>query len=483
MRAHRTLARAARPSVVWQNVGRVWVVVAALLAVPVAASLGLGDPRLALAEAGVALALGVLGLALRRLPGAGDLQPNEAMATTALVFATVPVAMVPIFLAAGLAPADALFEAVAAVTTAGLTMLESVERLPPAFLFARAWMQWFGGLGFVALCAALMVGPGVAARRIAAEFDRDPGTASSTHARARRVLLVYGGLTIAGFAALWATAGDPFLALVHALAAIATGGYSTFDRGLGGFAGYAPQAVLLVLCVLGALSFDLHGRLHRRQWRAFVSDPGLRALGFGIALVTVLVVLMEGARGARGLWDSLSLAVMAQTTAGFATRGFADLEPGTQGVLAISMLVGGDLGSTAGGIKLLRVVLLVRLVHLLVLRSTLPAHAVVAARVEGRRVAEPEIVALLAFLAMLGAAIAGSWLVFVAHGYPPFASLLEVIAAISTGGLSAGVTGPELPVALKLVLLADMLAGRLEIVALVVLCYPYTWAARRQRSA
>ncbi len=458
-------------------VGRIYLAVAVLLVPPVLVALVFRDFDLALVETGMALALASVGWALQRHGIGEDVQPNEAMAVTALVFLSVPLWVTPVFLASGLGAEQALFEAVAAVTTAGLSMFASVGELPPAFLFTRAWIQWFGGLGFVALSAALVIGPGVAARRFATEFDRDLGTASGTRARARRVLIVYSALTAAGFAALWAASGSPFPALVHALAAVATGGYSSFDVGPSGFGSYTPQAVLMLLCVLGALSFDLHGRLHRRTWRALAADPALRALVVAIALVAALVALLEGDADP---WKALGLAVMAQTTAGFTTHPFADLSPGTQTVLALSMLTGGDIGSTAGGIKLLRVVILLRLIQLLLQRTALPPHAVTVARVEGRRVTDSEVVALLAFLILLGAVIGASWLAFVASGQPPFASLLEVVAAVSTGGLSAGVTAPDLAWHLKLVLAVDMLAGRLEVVALIVLCYPGTWIGRRQ---
>jgi len=458
-------------------VGRIYLAVAVLLVPPALVSLAFRDFHLALVAAGVAAALAGAGWILQRGGAGEDIQANEAMAVTALVFLTVPLWVTPIFLAAGLAPGQALFEATAAVTTAGLTMFASVGDLPPAFLFIRAWIQWFGGLGFVALSAALVIGPGVAARRIAMEFDRDPVAVSGTHARTRRVLAVYAALSVVAFAALWAASRDPFAALVHALAGVATGGYSSFDAGAAGFPSPVSQAVLMLVCVLGALSFDLHGRLHRRPWPALARDPALRALVLAIATVAVLVALLEPGAGA---FQALGLAVMAQTTAGFTTHPFTELGPATQGVLALSMLVGGDIGSTAGGIKLLRVIVLLRLVQLLIARTALPRHAVTAARVEGRRVLDSEVVALLAFVALLGLVIAVSWLVFVASGQPPFASLLEVVAAVSTGGLSAGLTGPELAGHLKLVLALDMLAGRLEVVALVVLCYPGTWVGRRQ---
>lgn len=477
---HAALARAVRLRPVGVHLGRIYLVLSALMGVPVLAALLLGDVNLALVTAGSAAAMAGAGGLLARQGAGDDLTASEAMVVTALVFASVPVLLAPIFMAAGLGPVDALFESVAAVTTAGLSMFDSVAGLPPAFLFTRAWMQWFGGLGFVALCAALITGPGVAARRMAMEFDRDAGFASSTRARARHVLVVYGALTAAGFVALWMASADPFLALVHALAATATGGYSSFDAGPAGFGGILPRALIVLLCVLGALSFDLHGRLHRNRLRALVADPGLRAMLACIAASTLLLVLLEGERDLAGAWRSLELAVMAQTTAGFTTVPLGSLEPASQTLLMLSMLIGGDIGSTAGGIKLLRLVILARIVQLLIARASLPRHAVVVTRVDGRRVEEPEIIAVLAFLVLLGALIAASWLAFVASGHAPFPALVEVVAAVSTAGLSAGLTGPDLAPHLKLVLALDMLAGRLEVVALVVLLHPGTWIGRRR---
>jgi len=154
------------------------------------------------------------------------------------------------------------------------------------------------------------------------------------------VLTIYGALTVAGFAGLWAASGQPFLSLVHALAATATGGYSTFEEGAAGFGAVGPQGVIAALCVLGALSLDLHGRLHRGRWRAIAADPGARALLGAIALVAILVASSEGARDAPGAWKALRLAIMAQTTAGFTTDPLESLAPASQAVLALSMLAG-----------------------------------------------------------------------------------------------------------------------------------------------
>jgi trk system potassium uptake protein TrkH len=140
-------------------------------------------------------------------------------------------------------------------------------------------------------------------------------------------------------------------------------------------------------------------------------------------------------------------------------------------------------GSTAGGIKLLRLLIVLRLLQLVLVRTALPRHAVVMPRIAGRRVGDAEITALLAFLSGLGLLVLASWIVFVAAGHPAFPAFLEVIAAVSTSGLSTGITGPDLAWHLKFLLIFDMLAGRLEIIALIILFYPATWIGRRRRGA
>jgi len=158
----------------------------------------------------------------------------------------------------------------------------------------------------------------------------------------------------------------------------------------------------------------------------------------------------------------------------------ASLDPASQLVLIASMLTGGALGSTAGGIKILRLLVLIRLVQLLFARTMMPAAAVRELRVGGMQIDRDELEAIVAVLACYAAALGASWLVFVGFGHDPLASLFEVASALGTVGLSAGLVSTHLDPALKGVLCADMLLGRVEAVALVVLLMPGTWIGRRR---
>lgn len=143
------------------------------------------------------------------------------------------------------------------------------------------------------------------------------------------------------------------------------------------------------------------------------------------------------------------------------------------------MLTGGGMGSTAGGFKLLRLLMAVSVLRLILLRTCLPKHAIINPRLAGRRLQDEEIRAALLLIMLFVVVASLSWLPFVAMGYDPLDSLFEVASALGTAGLSVGVTSASLPTLLKGILCIDMLMGRLEIIAWLVMLYPGTWFGRR----
>jgi trk system potassium uptake protein TrkH len=173
------------------------------------------------------------------------------------------------------------------------------------------------------------------------------------------------------------------------------------------------------------------------------------------------------------------LAFFAQTTSGFSSMPCDQLDAGSKLVLIFSMLVGGGVGSTAGGFKVLRLLIAASVFRLIILRTCLPRHAVLEPRLAGRRLQNEEVQASLLLIVLFVMVVALSWLLFVAGGYNPLDSLFDVVSATATVGLSAGVTSTALPGYLKGVLCVDMLMGRLEIIAWLVMLYPGTWFGKR----
>ena len=477
-----TLMVAVRPLVVLKYLGQLLLVLAGLVAVPLAASLATGggaaDLRLGIV---VVVMLGV-SIPLSRLPAPARVQWNEALTVTALAFMIAPLVMIYPLTAYDIPAVDAWFEAVSGVTTTGLSTLGSVAGRPPLMLFSRAWMQWYGGLGIAVLSVALVMRHHASSKRLLESSGGDAIAATaSTHAR--RMFLVYLVLTGVGVLLLWAIQGDPFVALIHTLAAVSTGGFSGFDDSLAGMP-VASRAVVIMLCVLGAVSLPLYYDLRDKGPRVLVADAEVRALIVAIVLAAMVLSLLLH-HGGRLPWNQaigqgLLMGASAQTTAGFSGLNVGSLDPASKLTLIASMLTGGCSGSTAGGIKLVRLLILLRLIQLALRSSAASERSVMHLRVGGARLEPDVIVNALLLLGLWALVVFLSWFPFLLYGYDPLNALFEVVSATGTVGLSSGVTRPALEPALKLLLTLDMLFGRVEIVALLVVLYPGTWLGRRR---
>lgn len=477
------LTYAARPRVVARYLGRLALSLAVLVALPLGAAVL--DGKLAMAwRLGVGLtALLAMGIPLGRLSAPDDLQTNEAAAVVVLPFVLGAAVLAWGFSGAGLSWADAVFEAASSVTTTGLTVLDPVEAQPASVLFTRAWGQWYGGAAILVLAVALLLEPGVAGRRVGGGEAGRRDFASSLRSWARRVLVVYGALTALAFVVFWLVLGDAFEAVIHALTSISTGGFSTSDASIGGFATWGARAVVVGFAALGAVSLVLYQRAVTEGPGTLLGDPVVRALGIMLVLVTLLLGGTMALSGDRG-WGEIArnaplLAISAQTTTGYSPLAVGDLDAGSKGVLVVSMLIGGDFGSTAGGIKLPRLMVMVALLAAALRRSSRPSHALSPARVGGRRIETEEVETGLVFLTLFLATVILSVLPFLALGHAPLDSLFDVASAVGTVGLSTGVVGPDLATGLKLVLSADMILGRIEVLAALILLYPSTWVGRR----
>jgi trk system potassium uptake protein TrkH len=442
----RALRYSVRPLPVLKYFGQLCIVLALLTLVPLVVSILLGDYRVTLRYSIVLVGVFTMGFFLQRLPTPKRIQTNEAMVVTALVFLFGAMVMTWPTMASGLSFIDALFETISAVTTTGLSVTASVADKPAIFLFSRSWMQWVGGLGIVILSVATMIRPGLAAKRIGDLEDYEENLVGSTRAHARRVLIVYSILTGFGIVALGLLGAGWFNSVIYSLSAVSTGGFSPHNASLAGLNSQWPQAMVILLSVAGAIPLVLYFRSFKEGGRVLIRDRQLQGLFIS------------------GLVAALLMAWFLFTQDGFSW---------------IHMFLGGAAGSTAGGIKILRLLILVQLLYIFLQRASMPKQAVVEASLGRRRLETDEIQNALSIVFVFLASIAISWLVFVGMGHNPLDSLFEVVSAIGTVGLSTGITAPELHPILKGVLCADMLLGRLEIIAWLVLFYPRTWIGRR----
>lgn len=457
--------------------------IAALTLMPAAVSLIYGQTHITFRYAIVIAAMAGAGGFLGRMYGPREVQVNEALVLVAFMFLFTPLVMSFPMMGSGLPFSDALFEAISAATTTGLSTVTGLESMPETFLFARAWMQWYGGLGIVVFSLALLFRPGTTAKRLAVTEAREEDLVGGTKAHARRVLIVYAVLTGTGILLLLIVGVGFFDALLYTMASVSTGGFAPHDTSLAALDGPGIQFSVILVCLAGAVPLIFYYRLYKKSRRPVSDVLQLRGLLIIGGLVSLLLVFCMVSTQPFGWMQALHhapiLAFSAQTTAGFSSIELSQLPAAAKLVLIMSMAVGGGVGSTAGGFKILRLLMIISLLRVLLRRACVAMHAVVEPRIAGRRMEETEIQEALLLVLLFVAVIIFSWLPFLFMGYHPLDSLFEVVSATGTVGLSAGVVAAEMPFFLKAILCMDMLLGRLEIFAWLVMVYPRTWIGRR----
>ena len=480
----RVLSYAIRGRVVIKYLCLLALMLGVLTLVPLLVAMLDSDWMLAFRYGVVCVLLFMIGAFYSRLPVPARIQDNEALALTALAFVCGPLLMTWPMMTHNVAFVDALFESISGVTTTGLSTLGSIEQRPAAFLFARAWMQWYGGLGIIVLSVVLFMGHGIATRRLMFPEESSDNLATTARIHARHTLIIYVVLTIAGFVVVWAQTGSGFPALLNVLSAVSTGGFSPNDASLAALPSRSAAITIMLICFLSAVSFPLYWHVThagvRNALREWVADPELRALVIVCLLIAGLLTWLSGLRGQEfDVYHSVMMGVSAQTTAGFATNSVVQMDSSSKLVLIISMMIGGSIGSSAGGFKLFRLLILMRVLLLMLRRVGMPPHAVVSSSLAGQRLEDDDIIRAFRLILLFIIIIVASWLPFLVLGYAPLDALFEVVSACGTVGLSTGIARPELEPLLKGVLCFDMLAGRVEIVALLILFYPRSWFGQK----
>ena len=477
------LTYAVRPRILSKYFGQLCLVLTVLTAVPLSVAFIHGEMHLALRYAAVIASIGSLGGILGRIHAPRGVQINEAMVLVAFIFLFTPLVMSFPMMGSGLSFSDALFEAISAATTTGLSTVTNLEEMPRTFLFGRAWMQWYGGLGIVILSLALLLRPGTVAKKLAVTESREEDLVGGTRAHARRMLMVYLILTGIGVFLLVGGGLSLFDALLYTMASVSTGGFAPHDASLAALDGKMVHYPIILVCLAGAIPLTYYHGMHKKGRRPPTDALQLRGLvimGLLMSLLLGFCMVMADQTGwTEALHHAPVVAFSAQTTAGFSSMDLSQIHASSKLVIILAMAVGGGVGSTAGGIKILRLLMIINVLRVVLRRACATSHAILIPRMAGRRMEEPEIHEGLLIVLLFVAVIFLSWLPFVLMGYQPLDSLFEVVSATGTVGLSAGVVSREMPAFLKGILCVDMLLGRVEILAWLVMVYPRTWIGRR----
>jgi trk system potassium uptake protein TrkH len=434
------------------------------------------------------------------LPKPSRLSSTQGLAAVGLAWIAAPFfAAVPLVLSGHYAGwLDAYFESMSGFATIGLTLVNDLDHLARSVNLWRHLMQFIGGQGIIIVALSIFANAGVRAGSLYSGEGREEKILPSVVHTARfiwRVALGYGFLgTTLLWAAMLAEGMPPGLGLYHAInvfmAAFDTGGFGVMSTSAAYYRSPIVEAVLLVVMTAGAFSFALHYQLWQGRKSELLRNLETRTVA--VTTLGILTVMVVGLARAGTLVDfgplfrhAMFQTISAHTTTGLATvpgrlyvTDWGEMAPA---MLVFAMAIGGMAGSTAGGIKAMRVGLLVKGLRNDIRKVLLPEHAVVIETYHSttKRVLRSEQVssAVVFFLLWLGLYGVGS-LVGLVYGYDLRHAIFESTAAASSGGLSVGVVRPDLEVPLKLVYVAQMVVGRLEFVSLFALAGYFVAAVR-----
>ena len=382
---------------------------------------------------------------------------------------------------------DAMFESISGLTTTGATVITHLEVLPKSILYYRQQLQWLGGMGIIVLAVAVLPMLGIGGMQLYRAETPGPMKDSKLTPRitetAKALWYIYLSLTIVCGLAYWLAGMSAFDAVGHAFSTVAIGGFSTHDASMGYFNSYVIDMIAVVFMFLAGVNFSLHFVAFRhRNISGYWRDSEFRfytLLLSSVILVTVLGLYFTQTydRWQDALLNGLFQAVSIGTTAGFTTAEFYNWP----GFIAISLLfssfVGGCAGSTGGGIKVIRLLLLVKQGLREITRLVHP-NAHIPVRVGSKTVNSRVVEAVWGFFALYVASFTVMYLALAATGLDLMTAFSAVAASINNLGPGLGGVGAhyaDMHDPGKWILCFAMLLGRLEIFTLLVLLTPAFW--------
>lgn len=382
---------------------------------------------------------------------------------------------------------DAVFESVSGLTTTGATVIVGLDQLPKSILFYRQELQWLGGMGIIVLAVAILPMLGIGGMQLYRAETPGPVKDSKLTPRinetAKALWYIYLALTIACATAYWMAGMTPFDAISHSFSTVAIGGFSTHDASMGFFDSTAIESICIVFMILSGMNFALHFMAVRRaSFAPYYTDEecrGYLVILLVVGVLSVSALLLTGAETEwsqalrKGLFQGVSIA----TTTGFATDAHYQWPVFIAILLIMSSFIGGSAGSTGGGMKVIRFLLLIKQ-GLRELRRLVHPNAYMVIKVGSNPLPEKVIEAVWGFFSAYVAVFIITMLILLATGLDQVTAFSAVAACLNNLGPGLGEVGANyagISDVAKWVLCFTMLMGRLEIFTLLVLLTPGFW--------
>ena len=470
-------------------IGRILLTEAALLVLPTVTALAYGEslrPFLLTALLLVAVGL-VMG---RKKPVRTALYARDGFAVVALAWLLMSAFGALPFVISGDIPfyVDAFFETVSGFTTTGASILTEIEPLHRGILFWRSFTHWVGGMGVLVFVMAILPmtdGHGMHLMRAEVPGPSVGKLVSRMSDTAKILYGIYLVLTVIEIVLLMAGGMPLFDSCIHAFGSAGTGGFSNRNLSVGAYDNAYFDVVIGVFMLLFGVNFNLYYFLLIKRFKDVFHSEELRAY-LGIVAAAVIAIAVDILHIYGSVGKSLRYAFFQVssiiTTTGFATADFNTWPTFSKGILVVLMFVGACAGSTGGGVKVARVVILVKS-SLADMRKMLHPNAIATVRFEGKPLTERSVRGVHVFISVYVLVFAVSFLLLTLEGFDLVTTFTALAACINNIGPGLEVVGPmgnyaQFSPAAKLLLSFNMLVGRLEIFPMLLLCAPSIWKRR-----
>jgi trk system potassium uptake protein TrkH len=383
---------------------------------------------------------------------------------------------------------DAVFESISGLTTTGATVITDIDYLPPSIQYYRQQLQWLGGMGIIVLAVAILPMLGVGGMQLYRAETPGPMKDNKLTPRvtetAKALWLVYLSMTIACALAYWLAGMDLFDAIGHSFSTVAIGGFSTHDASLGFYNNPVIELIAIFFMLAAGINFALHFLAWRtrnpmRYWEAGEFRAYISILSMVSLAVTLYLWHWDAYSFLEAVRYAVFHAVSIGTTTGFATTEFQAWPAFLPILLLFASFVGGCAGSTGGGLKVVRCMLLVKQGGREIRRLIHP-NAVIHIRIDGKAMSDRVVDAVWGFFAAYVGAFGLIMLAVMMTGMDQVTAFSAVAACINNLGPGLGAVSAhygDISDTAKYILSFAMLLGRLEIFTLLVLLTPTFWRA------
>lgn len=381
---------------------------------------------------------------------------------------------------------DAFFESMSGFSTTGATVITDIEALPRSILFWRSFTHWIGGMGVIVLSISILPLLGAGGSQLFRVETTGPSTDKLTPkigATASILWKVYILFTLVQVTLLYWGDMPIFDAFCHTFGTIATGGFSTKTMSIGYYNSWYVEMITIVFMVIGGVNFSLHYRFLRGDIKSYWKNSECRFfIGFLLgasALVIWDISIHFYGDWVQGFRHGLFQTVTIMTTTGFGTADFDQWPSFSKFILFVLMLVGGSAGSTAGGMKCMRILLLIKYGMREIRRLVFP-RAVFPIKVDGVAVDKKTVQNALGFMIISFIVFMTATLVMTISGLDLISAISSVVASLWSIGPGFGLVGPsqnyaEVSALGKFILSLCMVMGRLEFYTIIVLFSPALW--------